>query len=195
MTKIKRADEPGGDCMRIAVYCGAHLGGDPAFQVAAVALGHWIVEQDYELVYGGSKLGLMGIIADSVLDKGGTVIGVMPEFLQNRERIHPRISQMITVADMTERKKAMLAASDVCLALPGGVGTLEEISEAYSWARIGQNDQPCIFFNVNHYYDPLQNFFDQMVEQAFLSKEDRSLALFSDSLSEIKSFIHEYYKK
>ena len=85
--------------------------------------------------------------------------------------------------------------SDVCLALPGGVGTLEEISEAFSWARVGQNNNPCIFFDVKNYYRLLQAFFDQMVEQAFLSKEDRQLVLFSDSLSEIDTFIHNYYAK
>lgn len=175
--------------MRIAVYCGAHVGADPAYLEAAKELGHWIVKNNHELVYGGSKLGLMGAVADSVLAGGGTTIGIMPEFLQDRERVHTGLTQMITVTDLDERKKAMMKLSDVCLALPGGVGTLEEISEAFSWARVGQNNNPCIFFDVNHFYQPLQDFFDSMVEQGFLSKEDRQLVLFSDSLSEIDAFI------
>jgi uncharacterized protein (TIGR00730 family) len=180
--------------MRIAVYCGAHLGADPAYALAAQALGHWIVRNGHELVYGGSKLGLMGVVADSVLDAGGTVIGIMPKFLQDRERAHTGLSRMITVNDLDERKKMMMQHSDVCLALPGGVGTLEEISEAYSWARVGQNNNPCIFFDVNDYYRLLRDFFDQMVEQHFLSAEDRQLVLFSDSLIEIDNFIQCFYK-
>lgn len=175
--------------MRIAVYCGAHVGADPAYLEAAKELGHWIVKNNHELVYGGSKLGLMGAVADSVLAGNGTVIGIMPKFLQDRERVHTGLTQMVTVTDLDERKKAMMKHSDVCLALPGGVGTLEEISEAFSWARVGQNNNPCIFFDVNHFYQPLQDFFDSMVEQKFLSKEDRQLVLFSDSLSEIDAFI------
>lgn len=181
--------------MRIAVYCGAHLGADPAYQEAAKKLGNWIVENNHELVYGGSKLGLMGAVANSVLDKGGTVTGIMPKFLQDRERIHTGLTHLITVNDLDERKKAMMQHADVCLALPGGIGTLEEITEAYSWARVGQNNTPCIFFDVNNYYAPLQTFFDQMVEQNFLSHEDRQLVLFSDSLLEIDTFIQDYYKK
>lgn len=185
----------GGDQMRIAVFCGAHNGSDPAYQAAAKNLGHWIAENNYELVYGGSKLGLMGVVADSVLNEGGTVIGIMPEFLHDLERVHTHLTKMITVADLDERKKAMIQYADVCIALPGGVGTLEEISEAYSWARVGQNNSPCILFNVKNYYQLLQEFFDQMVEQDFLSKEDRQLVLFSESLSEMDTFIHDYYKK
>lgn len=175
--------------MRIAVYCGAHIGTDPAYLEAAKELGQWIVKNNHELVYGGSKLGLMGAVANSVLSGGGTVIGIMPKFLQDRERVHTGLTQMITVEDLDERKKTMMKYSDVCLALPGGVGTLEEISEAYSWARVGQNNNPCVFFDVNHFYQPLQDFFDSMVKQGFLSKDDRQLVLFSDSLSEIDAFI------
>ncbi|MGK0607000.1 TIGR00730 family Rossman fold protein [Enterococcus gilvus] len=176
--------------MRIAVYCGAHMGSDPTYQAAAKDLGHWIVQHNYELVYGGSKLGLMGVIADSVLSAGGSVIGIIPEFLCVQERVHTGLTRLITVNDLDERKKAMMAYADVCLALPGGIGTLEEITEAFSWARVGQNNNPCIFFDVNEYYLPLQHFFDQMVEQAFLSKEDRERVLFSNSLAEIDKFIH-----
>ncbi|MGO3608901.1 MAG: TIGR00730 family Rossman fold protein, partial [Enterococcus sp.] len=111
--------------MRIAVYCGAHMGSDPAYQAAAKDLGHWIVQHNYELVYGGSKLGLMGVIADSVLSAGGSVIGIIPEFLRVQERVHTGLTRLITVNDLDERKKSMMAYADVCLALPGGIGTLE----------------------------------------------------------------------
>ncbi|MGM0165300.1 hypothetical protein IGI39_000242 [Enterococcus sp. AZ135] len=181
--------------MRIAVYCGAHLGSEPAYQEAAKKVGFWIVENNHELVYGGSKLGLMGAVADSVLELGGTVTGIMPKFLQDRERLHTGLTHMITVNDLDERKKTMMQQADVCLALPGGIGTLEEISEAYSWARVGQNNKPCIFFDVKNYYRPLREFFDQMVEKEFLSNIDRQLVLFSNSLSEIDTFIQRYYTK
>jgi len=181
--------------MRIAVYCGAHLGSEPAYQEAAKKIGFWIVENNHELVYGGSKLGLMGVVADSVLELGGTVTGIMPKFLQDRERLHTGLTHMITVNDLDERKKTMMQQADVCLALPGGIGTLEEISEAYSWARVGQNNKPCIFFDVKNYYRPLREFFDQMVEKEFLSNIDRQLVLFSNSLSEIDTFIQRYYTK
>ena len=125
--------------MRIAVYCGAHLGADPAYLAAAKELGQWFVENNHELIYGGSRLGLMGVVADSVLAGNRKVIGIMPKFLQDTERIHTGLTEMITVNDLDERKKALMQHSDVCLALPGGVGTLEEISEAFSWARVGQN--------------------------------------------------------
>ncbi|MBO0451713.1 TIGR00730 family Rossman fold protein [Candidatus Enterococcus murrayae] len=181
--------------MRIAVYCGAHLGADPLYQETAKKLGHWIVEKNHELIYGGSKLGLMGVIADSVLENGGVVIGIMPKFLQDRERLHTGLTHMITVSDLDERKKAMMQQADVCIALPGGIGTLEEIAEAYSWARVGQNNSPCIFFDVKSYYSPLQKFFDQMVEQKFLSYEDRQLVLFTESLAEMDTFIKNHHKK
>lgn len=181
--------------MRIAVYCGAHLGTDPAYKRAAIELGHWIVEKNYELIYGGSKLGLMGIVANTVLNHNGTVTGIMPKFLQDRERLHTGLTRMISVNDLDERKKAMMQYADVCLALPGGLGTLEEIIEAYSWARVGQNSNPCIFFDVKKYYAPLQAFFDQMVEQGFLSKEDRQLVLFSESLNEMAAFIQQKQKE
>lgn len=181
--------------MRIAVYCGASLGTDPEYQAAAKNLGSWIVENGHELIYGGGKLGLMGVIADSVMDNGGTAIGIMPKFLHNFEHAYPGLTQMITVEDLDQRKQAMMAQADACIALPGGVGTLEEISEAFSWARVGKNDKPCIFFDVQHYYEPLRLFFNQMVEQGFLSAEDRQLVLFSDSIIEIEKYIYDYYQK
>ncbi|MEG0373663.1 MAG: TIGR00730 family Rossman fold protein [Enterococcus sp.] len=181
--------------MRIAVYCGAHLGIDPAYEEAAEKLGRWIVEQDHDLIYGGGKLGLMGIVANRVLASGGTVTGVMPEFLAQPERVHTDLTRLISVKDLDERKKRIMENADVCIALPGGIGTLEEIIEAYSWARVGQNNRPCIFFDANDYYQLLRAFFDQMVTQKFLSEADRQLVLFSPSLTEIELFIQQYYAK
>ncbi|MCQ2008776.1 MAG: TIGR00730 family Rossman fold protein [Sporolactobacillus sp.] len=177
---------------KIAIYCGASKGTNPVYEKNAVKLAKWIADNGYELVYGGGKVGLMGIVADTVLENGGNVIGVIPQFLVDREIAHDRLNQLIVTHDMDERKKKMMDLADCCIALPGGPGTLEEISEAVSWARVGENDSPCIFFNVNGYYDLMQRFFDQMVEEGFLSQADRSKVLITDSIEKIHAFIADY---
>lgn len=177
---------------RIAVYCGASSGSEAFYQQAAQHLGKWLVENDLDLVYGGGRVGLMGILADTVLSAGGRVYGVMPQELADREIAHQGLTSLKVVPDMSVRKKTMLTMADGCIALPGGPGTLEEIIEAYSWARIGDNENPCAFYNIHHYYDPLKTMFDQMTNQKFLTRTDRAKLLFSDSLSEIKRFMAEY---
>lgn len=178
--------------MNIVVYCGASNGNDPIYQQAAEKLGGWIAEQKHTLIYGGGKAGLMGIIADSVIAKNGEVIGVIPTFLRNRELAHPNLTKMYTVDTMSERKQKMLDLGDACIALPGGPGTLEEITEMISWSRVGQNPNPCVLFNENGFYDPLKDLYDHMVKSGFLSTQDREKTLFSNSLNEISEFIQEY---
>ncbi|GCF93905.1 cytokinin riboside 5'-monophosphate phosphoribohydrolase [Enterococcus florum] len=178
--------------MIIAVYCGASAGDDPIYTENTRALGTWIATNNHQLIYGGGKAGLMGVLADTVLENGGKVVGVIPSFLQARELAHPDLDELIVVDTMSQRKNQMIAAADVCIALPGGPGTLEEISEAISWARVGQNDSPCIFYDTNEYYLPLQHFFDQMVATSFLSAEDRSKIGFAHSIEEIEQLITNY---
>lgn len=178
--------------MHITVYCGASLGNNLTHEQAARDLGKWIAERQHTLVYGGGKAGLMGVVADSALANGGQVIGVMPTFLQQRELAHQGLTQMITVETMSERKQKMIELGNVYIALAGGPGTLEEIIEVISWARIGQNNNPCILFNRDGYYNALQAFFDNMVAQGFLTQADRDKTLFSDDLAEIESFIESY---
>lgn len=178
--------------MNITVYCGASLGNGKEYEEYAENMGKWIGENNHTLVYGGGKVGLMGIVADAVLKEGSKVYGVMPLFLQEREIAHLSLTKMITVDNMTERKKIMMEMGDVFIALPGGPGTLEEISEVISWSRIGQNSKPCIVFNVNGYYDSLKNMYDTMVKEGFLTEEDRNKILFSDSFDEIEEFIEKY---
>ncbi|MGF3076372.1 TIGR00730 family Rossman fold protein [Facklamia sp. P12955] len=158
--------------MKIAVYCGASHGNRTVYTQAAIAFGEWIATNNYELIYGGGKVGLMGDIANSVLSHGGKVTGVMPQFLLDREIAHQGLSDLVVVESMAQRKQKMLDLSDVCVALPGGPGTLEEIVEAISWSRVGQNTNPCIFMNVNGYYNGLQKVYQQMVEEGFLLTED-----------------------
>lgn len=178
--------------MNIAVYCGASYGKNNAYQEAARKVGKWIAEKNNRLVYGGGKAGLMGVVADEVLKHNGEVIGIIPTFLAERELSHPRLTSLETVDSMSERKNKMIALGDCYIALPGGPGTLEEISEVISWARVGQNQNPCILFNQNGYYNSLARFYDEMVEEGFLTKEDRERILFSDSLEEIEAFILNY---
>lgn len=178
--------------MKITVYCGASVGNNLAHQQATIELGKWIAEHQHTLVYGGGNAGLMGLLANTVLENGGEVIGIMPTFLQERELAHKGLTQMITVNSMPERKSKMIELGDAYIALAGGPGTLEEIVEVISWARIGQNPNPCILFNSDGYYDDLKAFFDNMVKQGFLTQADRNKILFSDNLVEIESFIQSY---
>ena len=176
---------------KMAVYCGAYSGG-PVYEQAARELGEWLVANQFELVYGGGGVGLMKTLAEAVLSAGGTVHGVMPENLYARGAALAGLQNLEVVSDMAARKKRMLALADACVARPGGAGTLEEISEAFSWARVGDNASPCAFYNVAHYYDSLATFYDQMVEKGFLSAADRSKLLFTADLSALGQFIDHY---
>ncbi|KRM95086.1 hypothetical protein FC19_GL002180 [Liquorilactobacillus aquaticus DSM 21051] len=177
---------------KIAVYCGASAGNDAVYQKAAVKLGNYLVKHDFELVYGGGGIGLMGILANQVLSAGGKVHGVMPQELVERGAAFDKLTDLKVVANMSVRKQTMLAISDGCIALPGGPGTLEEIIEAFSWARLGDNPNPCTFYNVNGYYASLKTMFDEMTNKEFLTVADREKLLFSDSLDDIFSFMTSY---
>ncbi|MDO4432157.1 MAG: TIGR00730 family Rossman fold protein [Aerococcaceae bacterium] len=178
--------------MNITIYCGASFGNDECYATAARKIGQWIADNGHSLVYGGSKVGLMGIVADTVLANGAEAIGVMPAFLQEKELAHESLSQLHIVDDMSQRKRKMIELGDVYMALPGGPGTLEEISEVISWSRIGQNANPCILFNENGYYDCLQAQFQRMVDNGFLTQDDYGKILFSSDLEVIQAFIERY---
>lgn len=180
--------------MNIIVYCGASLGNKEIYKENAMEIGQWIADHQHGLVYGGGKVGLMGVVADTVLDNGGSVIGVIPEFLAAREISHPGVNDLIIVENMAVRKNKLLSSGDVCIALPGGPGTLEEISEVISWARIGQNDRPCIFYNASGYYDLMAQFFDHMVAEGFLSAHDRKMVYFVKHISELDAVIEQFEK-
>lgn len=178
--------------MNIAVYCGASVGNDQQFGQAARELGEWIAHQNHTLVYGGGKAGLMGIVADSVLNAGGQVIGVIPEFLKNRELAHEKLTELYIVESMSERKRMMFDFAQAFIALPGGPGTLEEITEMISWSRIGQNPYPCMFYNVNGFYQMTKILYDQMVNQGFLTKDDREKIGFVETPRALDTFIKQY---
>lgn len=180
--------------MKITVFCGANNGRNEAYKENAMEVGKWIATNNHTLVYGGGKVGLMGIIADTVLEKNSEVIGIMPQFLVDREISHTGITEFIIVDDMSERKTKLVDLGDVFIALPGGPGTLEEISQVISWVRVGKKDAPCILMNVDGYYDFLEQYFDKMVKEGFLTKEDRARILFAKSVSEMEEFIDNYNK-
>ena len=180
--------------MKITVFCGANNGRNEAYKDNAMEVGKWIATNNHTLVYGGGKVGLMGIIADTVLENNGEVIGIMPQFLVDREISHTGITEFIIVDDMSERKTKLVDLGDVFVALPGGPGTLEEISQVISWVRVGKKDAPCILMNINGFYDFLEQYFDKMVEEGFLTKEDRARTLFAKSVSEMEEFVNNYNK-
>ncbi|CAJ1175973.1 TIGR00730 family Rossman fold protein [Companilactobacillus nantensis] len=176
----------------IAVYCGAATGNDEIYTLGAQKLGQWIVENNYGLTYGGGRFGLMGVVANSVLERDGFVHGIITQELADRELSHNTLSKLDIVPNMSQRKQDMLNDSVANIALPGGPGTLEEISEAFSWTIVGDSTNPCIFYNINHYYDELASFFDSMTAKGFMEPRTRQTLLFSDSLPEIGEFIKTY---
>ncbi|MFW8052242.1 TIGR00730 family Rossman fold protein [Vagococcus fluvialis] len=176
----------------IAIYCGASLGAQSIYQEKTKKLAIWMIDNQYGLVYGGGAVGLMGVVADTIIEGDGKSIGVMPHFLEQRELAHRGLDELILVEDMHERKRKMIELSDAFIALPGGPGTLEEISEVISWGRIGQHKNPCVFYNINGFYNPLITFFDSMIEAGFLTQSDRNNFLFTDSLTEIREFIDTF---
>lgn len=175
--------------MNITVYCGSKMGNDEIYRQTAEIVGKWIVEKDHTLVYGGGSTGLMRVLAETVLNGGGKVIGVRPDFLSKREPMLEGLTEFIKVETMSERKKVMIDNGDVYIALPGGLGTMEEISEVVSWSTIGKNDNPCIFYNVRGFYNDVKNQYDTMEKLGFLSDEYKENVLFSDSMDEIITFI------
>ncbi len=158
---------------QLAVYCGSATGSDPAFADAARATAAAMVEEHIQLVYGGGRLGLMGLIADSVLELGGEVYGVIPQALVDIEVAHPSVTELHIVETMHERKAKMTELADAFLALPGGIGTLDEFFEAWSWNALGYHKKPFCLLNVNGYWDGLIAFIEHATASGFMSPQRR----------------------
>lgn len=158
----------------VAVYCGSNPGLDVVYADQAIALGQAIAARGMRLVFGGGNVGLMGIIADAVLQKSGEVIGIIPQQLMEWEVAHTGLTELEVVSNMHERKMRMFDLSDGFIAMPGGFGTMDEMFEMLTWRQIGIADKPCAFFNVNEFYSPLVQMMDQMVSQGFLHREQRN---------------------
>jgi uncharacterized protein (TIGR00730 family) len=152
----------------ICVYCGSGPGADPAFLDAAKALGRDMAEQGVGLVYGGGNIGLMGALARSVLDHGGHVTGIIPDFLKARERMLDDVQETISVPDMHTRKRLMFERADAFVALPGGIGTLEELVEQMTWAQLGRHTKPILLLSINGFWKPLLTLIAHMRELGFI---------------------------
>lgn len=171
--------------MNITVYLGSNEGRDPALKQAAKELGAWIGSHGHTLIYGGSKCGLMGILAESVLQSGGKVIGVEPEFFVSAGLIYEAIDQLIVTPDMTERKAKMIELGDAFIAFPGGTGTLEEIAEIMSKVYLGHLDAPCILYDLNGYYSGLKAQLACMADAGLSNLKGQQKISFARSLNEI----------
>jgi uncharacterized protein (TIGR00730 family) len=152
----------------ICVYCGSGQGTDPVFTAAARVLGHMMAEAGIRLVYGGGRIGLMGEVARSVLDAGGTVTGIIPKFLKAREVMLADAQELHVVEDMHARKKLMFDKADAFIALPGGIGTLEELVEQLTWAQLGRHEKPILIANINGFWRPLLSLLAHMRESGFV---------------------------
>jgi uncharacterized protein (TIGR00730 family) len=159
---------------RVCVYAGSNHGRDPAYAEAAAALGRLLARRGTGVVYGGGKVGLMGVVADAALAEGGEVIGVMPQDLIDREIGHAGLTELRVVGSMHERKAQMAELSDAFVALPGGAGTLEELIEIYTWSQLGLHRKPMGVLNVHGYYDALAALLDHAVHEGFLRQQHRA---------------------
>jgi uncharacterized protein (TIGR00730 family) len=162
---------------RLCVFCGSSPGARPVYGEAAEELGRLLVERDIGLVYGGGAVGLMGTLADSVLAEGGEAIGVIPEALVAREIGHPGLPDLRVVGSMHERKALMADLADGFVALPGGLGTVEELFEVYTWTQLGLHRKPCALLDVEGYYEAVARFLDHAVEERFLREEHRAMLM------------------
>ena len=171
--------------MNITVYLGANEGNDPCLRKAVDELGTWIGNSGNALVYGGSKGGLMGALADSVLNAGGNVTGVEPQFFIENEFQHEGITKLIVTKDMSERKNKMIELGNAFIAFPGGTGTLEEITEIMSKVSLKQLNAPCIVYNLDGYYDSLKAMLKHMIDMGLSSEERQKGIYFAESLEQI----------
>ncbi len=175
--------------MNITVYLGAHEGNDPSYKKAVEELGAWIADSGNRLVYGGSDEGLMANIADSVLSHGGEVTGIEAQMFADRGVAHAGLTELVIVPDITERRTRMIELGDAFIAFPGGTGTLEEVSEVVSKICLGQLSQPCIFYNLNGFYDNMRAFLQRMVDAGFSTAERQQGIYFASDLAEIERII------
>jgi uncharacterized protein (TIGR00730 family) len=152
----------------VCVYCGSGPGTNPHFEQAAIELGKVFAENDIRLVYGGGSIGLMGAVAKSTLDHGGKVTGIIPDFLRARENALTRVQEMIVTPDMHERKRLMFERSDAFVALPGGIGTLEELVEQLTWQQLGRHSKPVLLANIDNFWEPLLALLAHMRSTAFI---------------------------
>lgn len=169
----------------VAVFCGSRFGTDPAYADLARHTGRTLAERGITVVYGGGHVGLMGAVADAAMEAGGRVVGVIPRQLHEREVSHGGVTELHVVESMHERKQLMADLSDAFIALPGGVGTLEEITEQWTWVQLGIHPKPCAFLDVpgDGFWAPMRAMVDRMVDHGFVEPEASSIPVFADDLA------------
>ncbi|TWB41973.1 LOG family protein [Nitrospirillum pindoramense] len=177
---------------RLCVFCGSSPGFDPQYLEAARGLGRTLAAADIGLVYGGASVGLMGAVADAVMAAGGQVIGVIPESLKKKEIAHAGLTDLRVVASMHERKALMAELSDGFIALPGGIGTFEELFEVWTWAQLGHHQKPCAIYNVAGFYDGLTAFLDSVVASGFMKQNHRDMLVTADTAEALLDKLRAY---
>jgi len=175
----------------VCVYCGSSPGADPAFAEAAKALGKSLAQNGVRLVYGGGSVGMMGTLAKAVLANGGKLTGIIPEFLTGKERPQPLTEDMIVTRDMHERKRMMFEHADAFVALPGGVGTLEELVEQLTWVQVGQHNKPVLLANINGFWEPFRALIDHMDKLGFIYSGLNQNLLMADKVEDILPKLRE----
>jgi len=178
--------------MKIAVFCGSSAGNNIDYINATKKLGKFFALNNIDIVYGGGNVGLMGALADSAMENGGKVYGVIPEKLKEKELAHTEITELTVVANMHERKAQMAEMADAFVVLPGGAGTLEEIFEVWTWAQLGFHQKACAFLNVNGFYDKLFEMIEHMCKNEFLKQEYSDMIIKTEDQEELLQSIKEY---
>ena len=176
----------------IAVYCGSSTGNNPQFTLDAIDLAKLFLQHDITLVNGGGSIGLMGVMADTMMQGGGKAIGVIPENLKEKEVAHLGMSELIVTKDMHSRKLAMVNMSDAFIALPGGFGTMDEVFETLTWAQLHLHQKPILLYNPNGFYDALLRQADHMVKEGFLYGPSRTLLMDTDQLDQILPMLQSF---
>ena len=177
---------------RVCVYCGSSPGANPEYASAARRLGSLLAEKGLGLVYGGAHVGIMGEVANAALQEDGQVIGIIPEMFMDKHVHHERLDDLHVVGSMHERKALMSQMSDAFIALPGGIGTLEEFFEALTWAQLGLHHKPCGLLNVAGYFDVLLRFLDHIVAQRLMKQAHRELILVAEQPAELLDLLESY---
>lgn len=178
--------------MNITVYCGSNFGNQSIYEEFARDLGRFIAMHQHQLIYGGGNKGLMGVLANSVFNTGGQAIGIMPSFLINKEVANINLTEFIEVDTMSERKIKMIELGEAFVALPGGPGTLEEITEVISLIRLNLINKECYLMNIHGYYNHLEIFFDTMVKEGFMTVKERQKIHFVESIGELELLIEQH---
>lgn len=176
----------------VCIYCGSSLGNRPEYAEQAAVLSRTLVRNGISIVYGGARVGIMGIIADTALAEGGKVVGVIPRALVEKEVAHQGLSKLHVVESMHERKALMAELSDGFIALPGGMGTLDELFEVLTWAQLGFHSKPCGVLNVSSYYDQLLSFISMASSEGYIRPQHRDMLIVSDSPDELIALFESY---